>query len=129
MSFFNNNFTGMNFGHPSVDEEFPYFGTPYTDTFDLEALIAGPSGSQNLNPDPPTVGYADQSGHQESTLLDASGNQFVDPYTPQMAPTYDHYAGESRCFLIVTVWTDIDDRPRHECLWLERARTAHKHTC
>ena len=80
MSFNNNNdnFTEENFGYSFCDEQLQEFEVPY-DAFDLYASVAGPSRSQDWYHNPSTEGYPGQ-GYQESTLLDALGNQFVDPY-------------------------------------------------
>ena len=95
-SFNNNDFAGVNFGYSFGDEQLPDFGTSYND-FDSEAPVAGPSRAQDWYLNPSTEGYSNQ-GYQESTLLNASGNQFVDLYSSQTAPTYGDYTGESRRF-------------------------------
>ena len=77
-SFNNNNFAGENFGYYFGDEQFQDFGVP-SNAFDSDTPIAGPSRSQDWYHNPSTEGYSGQD-YQESTLLDASGNQFVDPY-------------------------------------------------
>jgi len=83
MSFPNNNSStgmNMNFGYHLGNEESSNFETPYHPYLDSDAPIAGPSRSQDWYLNPSSEGYPDKSGYQESTLLDASGNYFVDPY-------------------------------------------------
>ena len=56
------------------------FETPYYPSLDSDALIAGPSRSQDWYLDPSPEECAEQYRYQESTLLDTSGNHFVDPH-------------------------------------------------
>jgi len=98
MPFFNNNFAGMNFGY-HLDDEFLNPETPCYPFLDTEAPIAGPSRSQDWYLNPSSEGYADQSGYQESTLLDASGNHLVEPYALYAEHVYGGFnAGESHCY-------------------------------
>ena len=83
-----NNFTGMNFGYPYFEEE---------SQFDSEAPIAGPSRSQDWYLNPAPEGYGEQAGYEGSTLLDASGNQFVDPDAIYPDIFGSSEAGESFC--------------------------------
>ena len=83
-----NNFDGINFYNL-------YFEDP--SQLDSDAPIAGPSGSQDWYLNPAPEGYGEQSGYEGFSLLDASGNQLVEPY-----PTYpdafgSNQAGESFC--------------------------------
>ena len=104
MPFFNKNFAGMGYGYPPTEDDtfngYPFGGeqaqdyAPSYDAFDSDAPIAGPSRSQDWYHNPSSEGYADVSGYQGCTLLDASGSQFVDPYTTN---AYNPDVGESRC--------------------------------
>jgi len=100
MSFFNNNnIAGMNFGYYPDNDEFSNPETPYYPFLDSDAPIAGPSSSQDWYLNPSSEGYASQPGYQESTLLDASGDHFVDPYALHAEHVYDGFiAGESHCY-------------------------------
>ena len=84
-----NNLTSMNFGYPYLEDENPIYS---------DAPIAGPStGSQDwcLNPTP--EGYIEQPGYEGSTLLDASGDQLVDP-RPKYSDAFDSSeVGKSLC--------------------------------
>ena len=97
MSFFHNNFVGTDFGYPLYNEEYLDFGAQHNPYLDSNVPIAGPSRSQGWYLNPPLERYADQYGYQESTLLDASGSQFVDQYA-YTGPAYCGFnTGESRC--------------------------------
>jgi len=95
MSFFNNDFTGMNFGYSSSEEN-SFGGYPFGNE-QSDAAIAGPSGSHDWYLNPSSEEYADQVGYQGSTLLGVWGNQLVDPYTLHEA--HEPATGESHCFL------------------------------
>ncbi|KAF9648412.1 hypothetical protein BDM02DRAFT_3269526 [Thelephora ganbajun] len=96
MSFFNNNFVGANYGYPSSEgnvfdgypsgnDRFPDFAAN-DNLFDLDGPEAGPSRSQDWYLNPSNEGY------RGSTLLDVSGNQFMNPYTLH-ADTHDFATG------------------------------------
>ena len=99
MSYFNNNnFAGTNFGHPFGNEEYSDFEAPYHTLLDSDAAIAGPSRPQDWYPNPSPEVYTRRFGYQESTILDVSGNQFVDPCALHTEPAYGGFnTGESRC--------------------------------
>jgi len=98
MSFFNNNsFTSMNVGYHLGNEEFSNPDTPYYPFFDSDAPIAGLSMSQDWYLNPSSEGYPGQSGYQESTLPDASGNYFVDLYASHTVHVPGFNASESNC--------------------------------
>jgi len=97
-SFNNSNFAGMNFGYHLDEEEFLNPETPCYPFHDPDAPIAGPSRSQDWYLNPSSEGYTDQSRYQESTLLGASGNHFVDPYALDAENVYGGFnASESHC--------------------------------
>ena len=87
MSHFNN-FTGMNF-------DYAYFEDG--SHFDPDAPIAGPSRSQDWYLNSAPEGYGEQSVYEGSTLLDASGNQLVDPHAVYPDTFGSNEAGESFC--------------------------------
>jgi hypothetical protein len=66
-----NDFTGMNFDHPRFEDE---------SYFDSDAPIAAPSRSRDWYLNPAPEGYGEQFGYEGSTLLDALGNQLVNPH-------------------------------------------------
>ena len=80
-----NNFTGMNFDYSYFEDE---------SKFDSDTQIAGPSRFQDWYPNPVSERYSEQSGYEGYTLLDASGNQFVDPHTMYPVPFDSNEAGE-----------------------------------
>jgi len=69
MSYFNNDFAGM-------DPDYPYFEDE--NVFESDEPIAGPSRSQDWYLNPAAEG--DQSRYQGSTLLDVSGYEYTDPH-------------------------------------------------
>ena len=71
MTFFNNNFAGTSFDYPYFEDD-SHFGS--------DALIVGPSRSQDWYLNPTPEGYTDRSGYQGSNLLDVSEYQFADPH-------------------------------------------------
>ena len=83
-----NDFTGMNFDYSRFEEE---------NNFDPDAPIAGPSRSQDWYLNPAPEGYGEQSGYGGSTLLDASGSQFVDPHAMYPGAFGSSETGESFC--------------------------------
>lgn len=87
MSFFNN-FTDVSFEYPYPEDD-SHFGSG--------APILGPSGSQYWYPNPAPEGYADQSGHEGSTLLDVSKNQFMDSHAMYPDAYCRFETGESLC--------------------------------
>lgn len=84
-----NNFTGMGFDYLYAEDE---------SYIDPDAPIAGPSRSQDWYLNPPPEGYAEQSGYEGSTLLDASGDQFVDPHAGYPDAFGNSEAGELFCY-------------------------------
>ena len=83
-----NNFTGTDFGYPYFEEE---------GHIDPDAPIAGPSRSQDWYLNPAPEGDGEQSGYEGSTLLDASGNQLVDPHAVYPDAFGSSEAGKSFC--------------------------------
>ena len=81
-----------------------YYGYSYTsddeDDIDPDAPIAGPSRSQDwyVNPTPEVEGRAGQYEHEGYDLIDASGNQFVDPYAIHPGVYTGVEPGELLCF-------------------------------
>ena len=88
MSSFNNNFTGINFGYPYLEDE---------SLINSDAPIAGPSRSQDWYLNPAPEGYGEQFGYEGSTLLDASEDQLVDPRATHPDAFGSSEAGESFC--------------------------------
>ena len=83
-----NNLTSMNFGYPYLEDE---------NLIDSDAPIASPSRSQDWCLNPALEGYVKQSGYEGSTLLDASGDQLVDP-RPMYPDAFDSSeVGKSLC--------------------------------
>lgn len=79
--------------------------------FDSDAMITGPSRSQDWYLDPAPDGYTDQSGYQGPTLLDVSGNKFVDPHAYSSLETGKSRHPRSQSFgsmLTIILDTNVD---------------------
>jgi len=83
-----NNFTSMDFSYPYLEDE---------NLIDSDATIVSPSRSRDWYLNPAPEGYGEQSGYEESTLLDASGDQFVDPRSMYPDAFGSSETGKSLC--------------------------------